>query len=293
MIIVGHSLGNINIKHQLDKMTQNEKDVYIENWLALTPPFMGSLNANKGIIEGNSNFYFGGVFGFHFSPSHKSLSTFAVEYELFLKNMYEMYKQEEWFQWVTQRIAYENGEINQSPLNFWPSINETCLPKFKNVNRKCFTGLENIQNKPSIVVGHHKYYLNDMNEIINKWTLQDVVVENNKIFADPNRFKLKNPGVPLVVVYSRANPTISQMIYPQDILKYISQDKYPPVQDFKSVGDGTVSPNSALIPAIKWAFEFDKYHKNYSFTSESPYKVFLMCSLSSSSNFVESKIKSI
>jgi hypothetical protein len=273
VILVGHSLGNINIKYQLDKMTQHEKDSYIENWLALSPPFMGSLIANKGIIEGNSNFYFGGFFGFHFSPSHKSLSSFAVEYELFLKNMYQMYQTEDWFEWVQQILAYEKGHAEQSPLNFWPSKNEICLPKFKGVNRKCLTGLEDIRNKPSIVVGQHKYYLDDMQEIITNWTIQDNVLQNNQTFADPNRFKLLNPGVPLVLVYSRATPTISQVQYTDDILTYISQGKYPPVKNTYSVGDGTVSPNSALVPAIKWAYQFDKYHRDRPYTSHSPYKV--------------------
>ena len=43
--IVAHSMGNLNVLLQLNKLDQNFKDKYISNWMAITPPFLGSLKA--------------------------------------------------------------------------------------------------------------------------------------------------------------------------------------------------------------------------------------------------------
>lgn len=273
VILIGHSLGNINIKHQLDKLSQMFKDSYIENWLALAPPFLGSLNSNITIIEGAKEYFWFGMFGMKFNTSYNSLATFAVQYELFLVNMYDKYKNEEWFKWVRERIQYENGEIKHSPFDFWPDKDQVCLPKFEGVNNKCFTGLEDISKEYSIAVGDQKYHLNQMAEIISKWTIDDDIIKNNEIFNDPDRFELKNPGVPLLVMFTRALPTVSQVTFPKDLLQYITQGNYPPSQTKMSMGDKLVSPNSAIIPPLKWAYEFHQSQKNPS--SPSSYKVFL------------------
>ena len=110
-ILVGHSLGNLNIMYQLSKLSQKFKDKYIHSWTALAPPFLGSAEPSKIAIGGYDEFAYFGHFGITYETAVIGFSSFASLYELMLKNMYKLYENEEWFKWVENRIDHEKGLI--------------------------------------------------------------------------------------------------------------------------------------------------------------------------------------
>ena len=260
VVLVAHSLGNVNIKYQLSKLTQEFKDSHLKLWMAITPPFLGAMQATKVVLGGDDEYFFFKMIGFHFNASSTSLGSFPVMYELMLKNMYTKYQDQPWFQWIQKRLDYEQGTTSyaDSGMYFWPPVDEKCTPdSFKNRDSKCFSGLDDMRKVPSVKVGDLEYDLSDNEKLIKDWPLSEFSESNIKFLKDTEYEKLDNPTVPMVLVFSKANDTIRQTKYKWKISDYTQKGEYPKAEDVMSYGDGTVPSNSALFPALKWAYEFD------------------------------------
>jgi hypothetical protein len=260
--IFAHSLGNLNTLHQLSKVSQEYKDKYIKLWVAATPPFLGAMQALKCVLGGDDEYFYLNSVGFHFSGSSKSVGSFPVMFELFQRNMYKIYENEPWFKWIQGRLDYEKGKVpfEQSGMLFWPKIEEKCTPKsFKNIPTSCVSGLSDLRERPSVTVetGNKKYFLDDPKDVISDWPLLEFSLDYFKMFDDPEFYKLKNPGVPTVLIYSKSNETIEQTHYKGKITDYTKKNEFPVATDVMGFGDGTVGSNSKLFPGIKWAYEFE------------------------------------
>ena len=242
--------------------------------MAVTPPFLGSLQATKTILGGDNEFYYLGAIGFHFQANADSLGSMGTMYELMLKNMYSKYQNEPWFEWISKRLDYEQGKRTKedSGMLFWPSIEETCTAKsFTNRDHKCYTGLDDMRKRPSVIVNHKEYFLDDNRSLVSDWPLKPFSLNYYDAHQDEEYEKLVNPGVPVVLVFSKANDTIKQSTYEGKITDYTDKGMYPKVKDIFGYGDGTVQANSALVPSIKWAFEF--HHKELYGSKGLSYKV--------------------
>ena len=274
--IMAHSLGNLNTLYQLSLMTQEYKDKYIKVWFSANAPFLGAMQATKCILGGDDEYFFLGKIGFHFDASARSLGSFPVMYELLQTEMYSIYKDEPWFDWIQKRLDYEAGKIpfEQSGMMFWPSIKENCTPdSFVGKDQRCFSGLYDTRNRPSVTVKDEnlQYFLDDNEKLIKDWPLLEYSLRYYKMFNDDEFRKLKNPGVPVLLLYSKSNDTIAQTNYKGKITDYTSKGEYPEAEDIMGYGDGTVQSNSKLFPAIKWAYQFT--HKDEIKDDEVSYKV--------------------
>ena len=258
---MAHSLGNLNTLYQMSLLPQEFKDKHIKIWISATPPFLGAMQATKCILGGDDEYFFLGKIGFHFQASAKSLGSFPVMYELLQTNMYSMYENEPWFEWIQKRLDYEAGKVpfEDSGMLFWPTTEENCTPSsFIGKPEKCVSGLFDLRTMPSVTVedGKRKYFLDDNEKLIGDWPLLDYSLKYYKMFKDPEFFKLKNPGIPVVLIYSKSNDTITQTNYKGKISDFTKANHFPAAQDVMGFGDGTVGSNSKLFPAIKWAYEF-------------------------------------
>ena len=274
--IMAHSLGNLNILHQLSLLSQDYKDKYIKIWIAATPPFLGAMQATKCVLGGDDEYFFLGKIGFHFQASAQSLGSFPVMYELLQTNMYSLYENEPWFKWIQKRLDYEAGKIpfEESEMLFWPTVDESCTPtSFVGKNDKCFSGLFDLRTRPSVTVedGKLEYFLDDNEKLISDWPLLDYSLKYYKMFNDLEFRKLKNPGIPVVLIFSKSNDTITQTNYKGKISDFTKANQYPAADDVMGYGDGTVGTNSKLFPAIKWAYEFE--NKGNILDKEVDYKV--------------------
>jgi len=98
--------------------------------------------------------------------------------------------------------------------------------------------------------------------------------------------QLINPGVPMVIVWGNHLPTPKTFNYTNNPLIVTNETKsfYFPEGDVKSTGDGTVLSNSALVPFIKWRYEFVN-----SIGNAKPVKFMEYCSVYNNSlNFYDS-----
>lgn len=261
VIVFGHSLGNLNTLFQFSQMQQEFKDKYIKAWIAATPPFLGAMQATKSILGGDDEYFFLKFIGFHFEASALSLGTFPVMYELMQKNMYTIYQNEPWFEWIQKRLDYEIGRrpFEDSGMSFWPGIDENCTPSsFTDIDTACYSGLDDLRKRPSVVVedGNLQYFLNNNLKLVEDWPLLENTVEYFKMYEDPKYLELKNPGVPVLLVFSKSSDTIAQIHYKGKISDYTDKNEFPKANDSMGYGDGTVGTSSSLFPAIKWAYEF-------------------------------------
>ena len=276
VVLFAHSLGNLNLLYQLSLLEQSYKDKYIKNWVSATPPFLGAMQATKCVLGGDDEYFFLKFIGFHFGASSKSLGSMPVMYELMQRNMFSIYQKEPWFEWIRKRLDYENGKVSfeDSGMLFWPKVEEKCTPdSFSNRSPQCFSGLDDLRKRPSVTVedGDKEYFLDDNLQLIKDWPLLEYSVDYFKMFDDREFRKLKNPGVPFILIFSKANDTIVQTNYKGKITDYTSQNEYPEADDVMGYGDGTVGSNSKLFPAIKWAYQFS--HKDSLGDEAKDYKV--------------------
>ena len=290
--IIAHSFGNLNTSYQLSLLTQEFKDKYIKAWISVAPPLLGAMTATQSVLAGLES-YQKAIFGLKYPAASQSLGSFPSMYELMQVNMYTIYQNEPWFQWVKKRLDYEAGNIDfeDSGMLFWPKIDEKCTPdSFENISENCHSGLFDMRKEPSITVenGKVEYFLDDNEKLISDLPMLDTSLDYFRMFNNDDFRKLRNPGVPVQMIYSKSTETISKLKYKNKITDYTKDGKYPEVEYENNFGDGTVGANSALFPAIKWAYQFN--HKNQISEEGVDFKVnfgkFLTSSLSNLWNYV-------
>ena len=287
--IIAHSFGNLNTSYQLSRLTQEFKNKHIKDWISVAPPLLGAMTATQSVLGGNDSFNLLKIFGLKYPASSKSLGSFPSMYELMQVNMYSIYQNEPWFQWIQKRLDYEAGKIpfEESGMLFWPKITEKCTPEsFVDVKSQCNSGLHDLRKDPSITVenGKKEYFLEDNEKLIRDWPMLKNSLKSFQMFNNEDFRKLRNPGVPVQMIYSKSAATVTKLDYKNKISDYTRNNEYPKIdisKEFKDktfgFGDGTVGANSALFPAIKWAYEYN--HKNENSSTDIEYKVKKIISL--------------
>ena len=75
-----------------------------------------------------------------------------------------------------------------------------------------------------------------------------------------------NPEVPITIIYGSHIKTNKKVSYSKHTRDHFikTQNFYFPEKTESSIGDGTVNAYSAILPGLKWAYEFENYKdKNY------------------------------
>lgn len=52
VVIIGHSMGNLFIQYMLKNLTQSWKDKFIDSFISINGPYIGSVKALKAITSG-------------------------------------------------------------------------------------------------------------------------------------------------------------------------------------------------------------------------------------------------
>ena len=259
VVVIGHSLGNMHIYYNLKQLEQGVKDKFIKNWIAIAPPFLGSLLVNKNFLGGDDSLIIvKDIVGLHFKAASIA-SNILGGYELRAKDPFSLYKNEKWFQDIKKRSLYEEGKVDyrNSGFDFLPKIEDNCS-NFENYS-DCKMGLYDISKNFTFQILNKNYTLENDYLLFSKWNL----TENSEVFYNITKDKeleeLKNPGVPLITMILRSGKTIKQLIYNYNITEYTKKDLYAePNEIIYGNGDDTVPSYSSLIPVLKWSKEFEK-----------------------------------
>jgi hypothetical protein len=106
VVVLSHSLGGVNVQHQLSHLSQSEKDEFISFWIPMVPPFLGSMKSSRIQLSGMDDLYFS-IFGFYLNASIKTTMSQPALYELLYRNPFKLYKNLPWFDWVQQRYILQ------------------------------------------------------------------------------------------------------------------------------------------------------------------------------------------
>lgn len=277
VIIYGHSLGNLNIYHQLLKMPQEMKNNLIHSWVNIAGPILGAVKTVRFLVSGDSDLiFFDGFVGVHFDAAVEACNNTIALYELLPIDVFSVYRGQEWFERIMKRVAYENGKANfeESGFSFLPKIEDECSPSnFKAFDTSCKFGFYDTKEGYTVKVMDEEFKLCQIHDVMAKWNLTPDTHDFYHITRDLEREKLQNPGVPLITIMLRTQATPIKFNYKEDIKKYSSKGQfYMPEMEY-GFGDGTVESASLLIPSLKWAFEFEKGHEH-----SHPVKIVELCS---------------
>ena len=277
VIIYGHSLGNVNIYHQLLKMSPEKKNKLIRTWVNIAGPILGAVKTIRFLVSGDSDLiFFKGYFGLHFDASVEACNNTIVLYELLPIDVFTLYQDQPWFRRIIQRTRYENGEVpyEESGYRFLPKTEDSCTPEtFTAFDESCRFGFYDTKEGYTVKIMDEEYKLSQLHDLMKEWSLTEDTHAFYDITRDPKREVLENPGVPLISVVLRTQATPIKFNYKEDIRKYVERDEfYMPEMEY-SYGDGTVESASLFIPSLKWAQEFDDGRKD-----SHPVKIVELCS---------------
>ena len=127
------------------------------------------------------------------------------------------------------------------------------------------SGLYQLQEDWLLKIQNETYELDDYTRLFARHRITGDEPKMYKFYDDPQRLRLTNPGVTVMIMYSKHTSTTSQLEYKESLQEYIERSEFPPVEERYNYGDMTVSPNSSLIPGIKWAFDYEHRIHNSSF----------------------------
>ena len=266
VVLYGHSLGNVNIYHQLLKLSPEYKKEKIKNWVNIAGPLLGATKTLRMLISGYSDLmFFKNLIGLHLDAAIEAINNLVTLYELIPFDSFNEYDDEEWFSFVKKRIKYEKGEINfeDSGFQFLPKTTEKCTPDaFKWNDPFCRFNFFNTTGNFTIKVIDDEFKISNTDMLLTHWNLTETTRKMFDITRDDNRMKLENPQVPMINFFLRTFDTASQFIYEEDIKKYVDKDKFYNPSEVNGYGDGTVEIRSTILPSLKWAYEYDTKKEN-------------------------------
>ena len=260
--ILAHSMGNLNVLHNLSKMTKAEKKALIFNWISIGPPFLGTAKTQKTLISGNGDYItLGGYFGFHFDAFAKTTTNQMSLYELSAKDPFALYSGQQWFDKIKQRIKYENEFPNipfeNSGISFWPPKDAVCHEAGKEaLNVGCTIDVFDTTNEPMMQIGNQTYTIKDTTKLLEDFHLNPrSSLLNEKLNTDD--LTSTNPEVPVILIYTASIMTPKFFQFASNFKDAVNRKIYPKTTNIKyTSGDMTVPTYSALLPALKWAIEF-------------------------------------
>jgi hypothetical protein len=165
------------------------------------------------------------------------------------------------------------------PFAWFPTPNRTCFEDgFWNRSAWCRMVVDNWL-ETSVVQVNGQNYSTSFEDTI-QW-FNDITFSNYSADYWGDAFtnsvqNLTNPGVPVITIYGSHNPAEKTVVYESDPAPQTKQGFYVnPTAENYTFGDGTVPSTAALLPALKWAWEFD----NNAVPNAQPVKTVEWCSL--------------
>jgi hypothetical protein len=256
-LVFGHSYGNNVAMVLLKNMSQSEKDELVREYVAVGPPFLGSLQALYTIL-GNA--------GFMFMPSvqqkigiewlSKYFDGVNPKYarQIFPKfdGMYEFLSIHSQIPPLLSAVKENQSAILETgvaePL-LDSLIKDLDLAVSQNVLTKRYR-----DSDPKT-----DFKLEDLPEILEKFALSPYVKEYFDKFDFSSVSCDKNPGVATRVIYLSELPTQSFLKFKEDPNKALDDYRFPDVEIDSSVGDETVNLFSLIGPPMKWLTEYLSY----------------------------------
>ena len=296
VVIIGHSLGNLNALSSLNQMSQDDKDRMIAAYVVISPPFAGAPKALMSALGGDPSFQFGFGIGINFFTQARLVGGASSTQDLIPKDLYFRFKNETWMQDLLKRAELEKKydpttqegkrfwdqiDLHDLPYSFFPNPSETCFIGFTSRNSQCMIGVSDLTTEPVVTISGKNYYANrtSIQKMIQEHYTLRTADDFNNMWNDSLEAGVEsftNPGVPIVYVYASHIPTEKRVEWddPPELNTQEGRFSFPTKRAMGN-GDGTVEVSFSLPPAFKWAWEnINNGQKN----NAKPIKIVELCS---------------
>lgn len=286
--IVAHSLGNNYVLGTLMNMTHQDKDRLIFQYISIGAPFSGTLNALHTEISGFKEFQYFDILGLDFDAQKFFLLSPSL-YESIPYDTFERFQNETWMKEVIKRVeeekiyGFKNNEsvsywLNQNySLSWFPSPLENCGNLLEK-EKKCSSSIIDYLSEPLVTIENKGYFSKkqDLLDLISNFSIS----KNESLHIYQESIKnqlnlLKNPEVPMTIIYSSLFETKKSIIYKSDPNSQtnLKEDFYWDEEIIFGKGDGNVLTSFVLVPASKWIWEYKNKISN-----SKPIKIIEICS---------------
>lgn len=277
VVITGHSLGNVNVYHQLMNLTTNEKDTMVKSWVAVASAVGGSIDAMKALVGGDASYIFlKGYVGIHFHAEIEALHRLIAIYELLPYDPFTTQSDQPWLKALRSRMLYEQGKVKfeDSGFKFLPRLEDQCSPaNFNGYPTECRLGIVDYSEEPLIQIVNDQYKIADIPKMLMDYPLTDETLNFYKYTRDPKMARFDNPGVPLVAINLRTGYGAAKYIYKTDVREYLKNHKFPFPEIVIGYGDGVIASTIQHSWPLKWAYEYD-----HNINGSKPVKLVDVCS---------------
>ena len=301
VILMAHSMGNFGALNILNSMTPEEKEEMILNYIAVTPPFLGATKALKIVIGGDDEFIWHHL-GLSFFSQKMFLGSSSAAYDLLPKDAFFRFQNETWLKDVLKRLNLQKSyNINTDEgKNFWkqaeldenytytwfPTPLQQCFSGFTDRSNSCLLTVDDWSSTPLLSIETDSftkdYYANypnitNMLESFAKFSNYTLELLND---AYENKIhELINPEVPILLIYGSHSPTEYVAQYYYDPNPVTSSGSFAfPSNETTTAGDTAVPSTSAILPGLKWAWEFDNKNSIKELAHAKPVKMIEWCS---------------
>lgn len=302
-VIIAHSMGNFGALYTLNSLSAADKRKLVHNYVSLMNPLAGAPKALVSFLGGNNEYYYNlGLvkLGINHEAMNKFLYGSSGNFDLLPKDPFTQFKGEKWLQAWEERNKIETdyvqkedkeglrklGEQKKIPFSWFPTQANHCFEMFDSREDECKLPIYDWSNKDYVAKVEGREFtgkLNDMKELLTKYT--EIGVEPLKHLIEDTRannvYLLKNPEVPVTIVYASHVRTRKAFDWDYDPVKFSKETgKYAiPSKVHYTHGDDSVPSASSLLPALKWAWEFDHKNEANGIKDAQPIKTVEFCSL--------------
>jgi len=296
-VLMAHSLGNFGALHFLNSLTAEEKEKYIANYVSITNPLAGAPKALKTFIGGDHDYVYK-KFGINYYAQKMLIKGSSGAFDLMPKNTYSSFAEEDWLkEWKVRtdlenkndvntpegRAVWENAVKNGDYGYKWfphPLLN--CSFGFEQRRDECGLYMYNWSSIPIAVIQEDSFTASEsqLRGLFDKYVLSTNY--SNQLFDDVksnNIYELRNPEVPTTIIYGSHLSTDMTYKWDYDPRNLTGNNQFGFSNiTFFSQGDQTVPTSSALLPALKWSWEFDNKAKANT-PNAKPVKTVEICSI--------------
>jgi hypothetical protein len=254
--LIAHSYGNNNVMNALKGLTQNEKDNWVREYIAVGPPFLGSLQALFFMLGQNSWLY---------SPS--------------IEKNYGLKWLSKYFDAINPTYARKTYPYIDAIYEFFPrpdQFNESyskfieVLPKLKDLGFRDkfvkdlekdvnFAKTNNLVSRTYATGTENNYYTMDLlDDIVDEMCYSRFSKEYYKQFDYDSLKTNENPGVASRIVYLSEVSTFAGLIVEEDPMTAFDEGRFPASAVISEKGDQTVNLYSLTMAPLVWLGEYLK-----------------------------------
>ena len=265
-IVIAHSFGTVNSYSSILDLTEEEKEELIDFWAPIGGPLMGSVELLGTLITGDNPLSFlNGIIGLTKSQSLNSFYGSTFTFDMIPFN-YWKFVNEDWFkEFVIPRALSERKTATQEITrpSFFPNPQNECYKNLQGSPIKCIFLWGIFPDKEIIQMKDKTYSLSEMPELMED--LEKVIPEKQPVhfkklleLTRGNYRDYPHPNVPVVGFFLNIKKTQSAMQFKENDFVYDKLQQ--PENIILDTGDATVETYSAILPMLKWAYEYS--HKS-------------------------------